>query len=67
MHNNNRMICTNCGKRLGNKEPGQGATWHAGVCEKCGEKSYVTEARDFGIVEKDDFEETDLFKHLFKK
>ena len=55
-------ICLPCGKKLGNKVPAN-ATWHAGVCDECGEKGYLTEPRDFGIVEKDEVAERlkDLF------
>jgi len=34
----------------GDKEPAN-ANWHAGVCDGCGEKGYLTEAREFGIEE----------------
>ena len=27
-----------------------GATWHAGICDVCWEKTYVTEPRDFGYL-----------------
>ena len=55
-------ICDPCGKKLGNKIP-TAATWHAGVCDYCGEKNYVTEPRDFGIYEED--EDVENLKNLF--
>ena len=46
----NKYYCINCGKMKGDKEPAN-ANWHAGVCDGCGEKGYLTEAREFGIEE----------------
>ena len=40
-------ICSNCGKKYGNKPVGI-ATWHEDVCDICGKKTMVTEPRDFG-------------------
>ena len=60
-----KCYCINCGKRKGNKEPGNGATWHAGVCDGCGEKGYLTEARDFGISEVEDDEVFNKLSDMF--
>ncbi len=42
-------ICSNCGKKYGNKPVGI-ATWHEDVCDICGKKTVVTEPRDFGYL-----------------
>ena len=47
------FVCNRCGKKKGNKEP-INATWHIGKCSYCGEKTYVTEPRDFEIYKKMD-------------
>jgi len=47
-------VCLTCGLEKGTKNADRGATWHAGVCDMCGEKSYVTQPRDFGISQEDD-------------
>jgi hypothetical protein len=41
-------VCVDCGKEYGHKLPGEGTTWHHGVCGVCGEDDIVTEPRDFG-------------------
>ena len=46
-------ICFSCGKRHGNRKPGDGATWHEGECGVCGKKAIVTEPRDFGHLKPD--------------
>ena len=58
-------ICTNCGQRLGNKQPGMGATWSIGVCDYCNTRTYVTEPRDFGILPKEDQKSVDYLMNLF--
>lgn len=40
-------ICCYCGQKYGNRSWGI-ATWHIGTCDICGEKTAVTEPRDFG-------------------
>jgi rRNA maturation protein Nop10 len=43
-------ICSECGERLKTgRSTGGTSTWHAGKCDYCGKKQYVTEPRDFGI------------------
>jgi len=64
------MICYTCGKKKGNKEPGKGATWHCGKCSECLQQNYLTEKRDFGIVEgplKEDNEIYNFLKGIMKK
>ena len=43
-------ICKTCGCLHGNRPNGNpyGATWHIEECGICGEKTQVTEPRDFG-------------------
>ncbi len=65
------MICSNCAQKLKTKEPNNGTTWHIAKCDYCGESSYVTEPRDFGIsttssVEVGD-EGVELIKNLLFK
>ena len=43
-------ICEECGRKLGNKKPDIGATWHEGKCDICRKKTAVTEPRDFGVL-----------------
>jgi len=43
-------VCSECGKKCGNRAPGEGSTWHAGKCDVCGREANVTEPRDFGHV-----------------
>ena len=64
-------ICSNCGKKYGNKPVGI-ATWHEDVCDICGKKTVVTEPRDFGGLKQsreipvDKLEDTeDLRQELF--
>ena len=40
-------ICSDCGKRLGRRQPRQ-ATWHDDTCGWCGEVRACTEPRDYG-------------------
>lgn len=56
------FICNRCGKKKGKKEP-INATWHIGKCAYCGEKTYVTEPRDFGIYKED--EDVENLANLF--
>jgi DNA-directed RNA polymerase subunit RPC12/RpoP len=45
-------ICAECGKKYGNKECGI-STWHEGVCDICGKRTFVTEPRDYGYINKE--------------
>ncbi len=57
------FICTRCGQKKGNKKPVH-ATYHIGRCSYCGEKTYVTEPRDFGIYDEPD-EDVKKLMNLF--
>lgn len=56
-----KWICSQCGIKHGTKKP-DNATWHAGVCSYCNQKQYITEPRDYGIIED---EPPDVVKDLF--
>ena len=56
-------ICSNCGKKYGNKPVGI-ATWHEDVCDICGKKTMVTEPRDFGGLKQ--LEKTTRRRHIRK-
>lgn len=47
---NKHWICNPCGMKHGKPTTGT-STWHAGKCDWCGEKQYVTEGRDYGLSE----------------
>lgn len=40
-------VCEKCGLEHGRNPAGEGATWHMGKCEACGDITLVTEQRDF--------------------
>lgn len=42
-----RWVCEDCGKTYG-RRPVREATWHLGICGICGERTSVTQPRDFG-------------------
>ncbi len=39
-------VCSVCGKKYG-KTSNRVSTYHAGQCDVCGGKQYITESRDF--------------------
>jgi hypothetical protein len=43
-------LCHECGMKLGTCAPNEGATWYEGVCNACGRKLPITQARDFGYA-----------------
>ena len=44
------VICGVCGVLYGTKPP-ESTTWYFGVCDVCGQKTGVTQARDFGQID----------------
>lgn len=40
-------VCFDCGEEHGRRPCGV-TTFHAGTCDVCGARAYVTEPRDFG-------------------
>lgn len=44
-------ICNDCGNKAcysQHRHPSLMSTYHIGICDVCGEKTFVTEPRDFG-------------------
>jgi len=39
-------VCQDCGNKYAKRQYDI-STWHSGICDICGEKKAVTEARDF--------------------